>query len=74
MSEAPLLLDTADLLRALAYTSDIGERVRLTRIAQTFIARHQDELGGHRSPKDCRARAWQIDDEWMQSLWNRRSA
>lgn len=70
VSEA-LTSDLADLLRALAYTTDTGERVRLTRIAKTFIAEHQDALGGHRAPAEYRTRAWQIDDEWMQGLWKR---
>ena len=64
VSEVPLLSDTADLLRALAYTDDTLQRIELQRIAKNFIAQHETELGGMKAPRLSRERAWAIDHEW----------
>ena len=72
VSEGPTLLsDTADLLRALAYTEDTLQRIELQRIAKNFIAGHEAALGGARVPRLSRERAWEIDREWEIALFRR---
>jgi len=71
VSEAPLLFDAADLLRALAYTEDVLQRIELQRIAKSFIAGHENELGGAKAPRLSRERAWEIDREWEIALFRR---
>lgn len=75
VSEAPLLDDATDLLRALAYYSDSPlDRVKLSSIAKRFLSANAPALSG-RNPLDSKVRAWDIDKAWERSLWtNRRSA
>ena len=66
-----LTRDLATLLRALAYEEDPCNRVVFRRIAQDFLAAHQDELDLPEWVHESKAEARDIEKEIRKALWTR---
>lgn len=56
-----LTAELANITKALAYADNPLDRVRLTRIAKTFIARHEKALGCEEWVMHAKARAFEFE-------------
>ena len=60
---AELTAELANITKALAYADDPFDKVRLTRIAKTFLARHEKELGCEEWVIHAKAKAFDFERE-----------
>ena len=71
-AEAPQasVADLASLLRAVVYTEDAYDRIGFSRVAKTFLAEHEHEIG-NQTVTEAKRRTREIEKEQERSLWSR---